>query len=114
MRKCPLQTRIVRPPPPVGGGCFPPPSGTRIARLLCDFIRSPMSVGGAGSARPEMPRKFAVGLFCGGAFHDVAFTRMDGCDVVGLCQRCREAVRLCDWELRMRTVARSFFPEQAR
>ena len=32
---------------------------------------------------------------------DVAFTRVGGCDVV----------RLYDWELRMRKVARSFFPE---
>ena len=41
-------------------------------------------------------------MFCGGAFHDVAFTRVDGCDIV----------RLCDWQLRMRKVARSFFPEE--
>ena len=34
--------------------------------------------------------------------HDAAFTRVGGCDVVGL----------CDWELRMRKVARSFFPEE--
>ena len=61
-----------------------------------------MSIGGAGLARPEVTRKFVVGLFCGGAFHDVAFTRVDGCDVV----------RLYDWELRMRKVARSFFPEE--
>ena len=61
-----------------------------------------MSMGGASLARPEVTRKFAVGLFCGGAFHDVAFTRVDGCDVVGL----------YDWELRMRKVARSFFPEE--
>ena len=47
-------------------------------------------------ARPEVTRKFAVGLFCGGAFHDAAFTRVGGCDVVGL----------YDWELRMRKVAR--------
>ena len=60
-----------------------------------------MSVGGAGLARPEVTRKFVVGLFCGGAFHDVAFTRVDGCDVV----------RLHDWELCMPNVARSFFPE---
>ena len=53
-------------------------------------------------ARPEVTRKFAVGLFCGGAFHDAAFTRVGGCDVV----------RLYDWELRMRRVARSFFPEE--
>ena len=55
-------------------------------------------------ARPEVTRKFVVGLFCGGAFHDVAFTftRVDGCNVV----------RLYDWELRMRKVARSFFPEE--
>ena len=53
-------------------------------------------------ARPEVTRKFAVGLFCGGAFHDVAFTRVDGCNVV----------RLHDWELRMRKVTRSFFPEE--
>ena len=53
-------------------------------------------------ARPEVTRKFVVGLFCGGAFHDVAFTRVDGCGVV----------RLCDWELRMRKVAHSFSPEE--
>ena len=41
-------------------------------------------------------------VLCGGAFHDAAFTRVDGCDVV----------RLYDWELRMRKVARSFFPEE--
>ena len=62
-----------------------------------------MSMGGAGLARPEVTRKFAVGLFCGGAFHDVVFTRVGGCDVV---------MRLCDWELRMRKVSRSFFPEE--
>ena len=62
----------------------------------------PMSVGGAGLARPEVTRKFVMGLFCGGTFHDVAFTRVGGCDVV----------RLHDWELRMRKVARSFFPEE--
>ena len=34
-------------------------------------------------------------VLCGGAFHDAAFiTRVNGCDVV----------RLCDWELRMRKV----------
>ena len=53
-------------------------------------------------ARPEVTRKFVVGLFCGGAFHDAAFTRVDGCDVV----------RLYDWALRMRKVARSIFPEE--
>ena len=53
-------------------------------------------------ARPEVTRKFAVGLFCGGAFHDAACTRVGGCDVV----------RLYDWELRMWKVARSFFPEE--
>ena len=58
---------------------------------------------GEGSARrPKVTRKSAVGLFCGGAFHDVAFTRVDGCTVL----------RLYDWELRMRKVARSFFPEE--
>ena len=64
-----------------------------------------MSMGGEGSARPKVTRKSVVGLFCGGAFHDVAFTRVDGCDVV----------RLYDydwWELRMRKVSRSFFPEE--
>ena len=63
-----------------------------------------MSVGGAGLVRPKVTRKFAVGLFCGGgAFHDAAFTRVGGCDVV----------RLCDWELRMRKVARSFSRRKA-
>ena len=61
-----------------------------------------MPMGGEGSARPKVTRKSVVGLFCGGAFHDVAFTRVDGCKVV----------RLYDWELRMRKVARSFFPEE--
>ena len=42
-------------------------------------------------ARHEVTRKFAVGLFCGGAFQDTAFTRVGGCNVV----------RLRDWELRM-------------
>ena len=55
------------------------------------FNRPPMSVGGAGLARSEVTRKFVVELFCGGAFHDAAFTRVDGGDVV----------RLCDWKLRM-------------
>ena len=59
-------------------------------------------MGGEGSVRPKVTRKSVVGLFCGGAFHDVAFTRVDGCKVV----------RLYDWELRMRKVARSFFPEE--
>ena len=36
---------------------------------------SPMSVGGAGFARLAVTRKFVVGLFCGGAFHDAAFPR---------------------------------------
>ena len=36
------------------------------------------------------------------AFHDVAFTRVDGCD----------AVRLYGWELRMRKAARSFHSEE--
>ena len=36
------------------------------------------------------------------AFHDAAFTRVGGCDVV----------RLYDWELRMRKVSCSFFPEE--
>ena len=53
-------------------------------------------------ARAKVTRRFVVGLFCGGAFHDAAFTRVGGCDVV----------RLYDWELRMRKVARSFFPEE--
>ena len=53
-------------------------------------------------ARPEVTRKFTVGLFCGGAFHDAAFTRVGGCDVV----------RLYDWELSMTKVACSFFPEE--
>ena len=35
-------------------------------------------------ARPGVTRKFVVGLFCGGVFHDAALTRMDGCDVVRL------------------------------
>ena len=61
-----------------------------------------MSMGGEGSARPKVTRKFAVGLFCGGAFHDFAFTRVGGCNVV----------RLYDWELRMRKVSRSFFPKE--
>ena len=66
--------------------CPPPPSRrTRIARLLlCDFIRAPMSVGEAGLARPEVSHKLAVGLFCDGAFHDAAFTRVGGCNVVRL------------------------------
>ena len=78
-----------------------PPSRTRIARLLCDFIRPPMSLGGAGLAIPEVTRKFAVGLFCGGVFHDAAFTRVGGCDVVRLYVR----------ESRMRKISCSFFPE---
>ena len=54
-----------------------------------------MSMGGEGLARPKVTRKSAVGLlFCGGAFHDAAFTRVDGCDVA----------RLYDWELRKRKV----------
>ena len=58
-------------------------------------------------ARPEVTRKFAVGLFCGLWWgvprrRDVAFTRVGGCGVV----------RLYDWELRMRKVARSFLPEE--
>ena len=53
-------------------------------------------------ASPEVTRKFVVGLFCGRAFHDVAFAHAHGCNVV----------RLCDWELRMRKIARSFFPEE--
>jgi len=53
-------------------------------RLLCDCVRPPMSVGGAGLARPKVTRKFVVGLFCGGAFHDAAFARAGGCDVVRL------------------------------
>ena len=61
-----------------------------------------MPMGGEGSARPKVTRKSVVGLFCGGAFHDVAFTRVGGCKVV----------KLYDWELRMRKVARSFFPEE--
>ena len=35
-------------------------------------------------ARPGVTRKFVVGLFCGGVFHDAALTWMDGCDVVRL------------------------------
>ena len=72
------------------------------AAPVCAYIRPPMSMGGEGLARPKVTRKFVVGLFCGGAFHDVAFTRVGGCNVV----------RLHDWELRMRKVARSFFPEE--
>ena len=53
--------------------------------------------------RPEVARKFALGLFYGMAFHDVAFTRVGRCDVV----------RLYDWELHMRKVSRSFFPEES-
>ena len=59
-------------------------------------------MGGEGLARPEVTRKSAVGLFYGGALHDAAFTRVGGCDVV----------RLRDWELCMRKVARSFFPRR--
>ena len=64
-----------------------------------------MSVGGAGLARPEVTRKFVVGLFCGGAFHEVAFTP-------GWTGAVCDVVRLCDWELRTRKVSRSLFPEE--
>ena len=57
-RPHPLEVGVPTCPPP-------PPSRTRIARLLCGFIRPPMSVSmsvsGAGLARPEVTRKFAVG-----------------------------------------------------
>ena len=47
-----------------------------------------------------------VGLFCGAAFHDVAFARVPGCGVVGL----------YDSEVRMRKLAMKlaclFFPEE--
>ena len=60
-----------RPVPACWRWVCPPPSTTRIARrLLCGYIRPPMSVGGAGLARLKVTRKFVVGLFCGGAFHD--------------------------------------------
>ena len=49
---------------------------------------------------PKIPRKRVVGLFCGAAFHDVAFARVSRCHVV----------RLYDWELRMRKLACLFFP----
>jgi len=48
-----------------------------------------------GGLEPELPRKNAVGLFCGAAFHVVVFARVPGCDVV----------RLYDWEVRMRKLA---------
>ena len=56
-------------------------------------------------ARPEVTRKFVVGLFCGGAFHEVAFTP-------GWAGAMCDVVRLCDWELRTRKVSRSLFPEE--
>ena len=65
-------------------------------------------MGGAGLARPEVTfaqvRRGIVlwSVVCGGAFLDAAFTRVGGCDVV----------RPYDWELRMRKVVRSFFPEE--
>ena len=43
-----------------------------------------MSSDERGGLEPELPRKNAVGLFCGAAFHDVAFARVPGCDVVRL------------------------------
>ena len=61
-----------------------------------------MSSDGEGGLAPEIPRKYAVGLFCSGAFHNVIFARVSGCGVVGL----------RDWELRMRKLARLFFPEE--
>ena len=48
-----------------------------------------------GGLEPDLPRKCVVGLFCGAAFHDLAFARVPGCDVV----------RLYDWEVRMRKLA---------
>ena len=102
MKRVRTANSLVRPSPPVEGGCAHRPPG-RESRGSCALIFvPPMSMGGAGLARPEFTRKFVVGLFYGGAFHDAAFTRMDGCDVV----------RLYDRELRMRKVARSFFPEE--
>ena len=59
-----------------------------------------MSSDGQGGLEPKIPRKRVVGLFCGAAFHDVAFARVSRCHVV----------RLYDWELRMRKLACLFFP----
>ena len=61
-----------------------------------------MSSDEKGGLEPELPRKNAVGLFCGAAFHDVVFARIPGCDVV----------RLYDWEARMLKLACLFFPEE--
>ena len=55
-----------------------------------------------GGQEPELPRKNAVRLFYGAAFHDVVFARVPGCDVV----------RLYDWEVRMGKLACLFFPEE--
>ena len=59
-----------------------------------------MSSDERGWLEPELPRKNAVGLFCGAAFHDVVFARVPGCG----------GVRLYDWEVRMRKLACLFFP----
>ena len=61
-----------------------------------------MSSDERGGVEPELPHKNVVGLFCGAAFNDVAFARVPGRDVVGL----------CDWEVRMRQLASLFFPEE--
>ena len=61
-----------------------------------------MSSDEKGGLEPELPRKNAVGLFCGAALHDAAFARVPGCGVV----------RLYDWEVRMLKLARLFFPEE--
>ena len=54
-----------------------------------------MSSDERGGLEPELSRKNAVGLFCGAAFHDVAFARVPGCDVA----------RLYDWEVARCTYA---------
>ena len=64
-----------------------------------------MSASQGRSETPEPPppplvKKFVVGLYCGAAYHDVAFAGGGG------------VVRLFDFNLRMCTLARLFFPRE--
>ena len=61
-----------------------------------------MSAGQSRSETPEPPwvKKFVVGLYCGAAYHDVAFVGHGG------------TVRLFDFDARMCALAGLFFPDE--
>ena len=86
--------------------CRPPTKGParaqQRARALPRYEGAFMSASQGSSETPEPPwvKKFVVGLYCGAAYHDVAFAGHGG------------VVRLFDFDACMCALARLFFLDE--